>query len=156
MKKLAFGVCAVVLSVLVCSQVAQARQFGDIYSECGLGAMLFPKNSTIAIITNVTWDSGSTALSSNSSSPDSCHGGQGRVASLINKAYELLEADLASGNGKYLDTLAALAVSDLQAQQQFKVALRKDFTKVVAAAGYTTKTRFEKEEILYNLVYKNS
>lgn len=156
MKKLAFGVCVVVLSVLAGSQVVQARVFAEIYKECGLGAMLFPKDPYIAVFTNVTWDLGSTALSSNSSSPDSCSGGKGKVASLINKAYELLEADLASGNGKYLDTLAALAVRDSQAQQQFKVALRKDFTKVVATAGYTTKTRFEKEEILYNLVYKNS
>ncbi|MBU2574628.1 MAG: DUF3015 domain-containing protein [Elusimicrobia bacterium] len=156
MKKITISVCAGVLFVLASSQVVGARQFGDIYSECGLGAMLFPKNSTIAIITNVTWDSGTTAISSDISSPDSCHGGQGRVASLINKAYEFLEADLASGNGKHLDTLAALAVRNSRAQQQFKDALRKDFTKVVAAPGYTSKTRFEKEEILYNLVYKNS
>ena len=132
------------------------REFGEIYQECGLGAVLSPNDPTIAVITNVTYDLGTTAISSNSSSPDSCHGGRGRIASLINKAYELLEADLASGNGKYLNTLTAMTVRDSQAQQQFKDALRKDFAKVVSAPGYTSKARFEKEQMLYNLVYKNS
>jgi hypothetical protein len=37
------------------------RSFGDIYKECGLGAMIFPDDPLAAIFTNVTSDLGSTA-----------------------------------------------------------------------------------------------
>ena len=150
------SVCLAALSVPVCTQVSQAREFADIYTECGLGAMIAPRNSAVAAITNVTSDLGTTAISSNISSPDSCQGGQGRTAAFINKAYESLEANLAGGNGKYLDTLAALAVTDPLARQSFKDALRKDFAEAVAVPGYLSKSRFEREQMLYNLVYKNS
>jgi len=152
MKKIILGVCA---SILFCLQVVSARSFADIYTECGLGSMIAPNNSAVAAVTNVTWDSGTTAISSNISSPDLCKGGEGRIASFINDAYELLETDLASGSGKHLDMLAAMVLQDRNEQNSFKKSLRADFAKVVAARGYLSKKRFEKAQTLYNLVYKN-
>lgn len=176
MKKTVISGCVAVLSVLVYSQIARAyksaaagdgytvsqsdvysdKKFFDIYTECGLGAMLAPNGPTYAAITNITWDSGITAISSHFSSPGNCFGGEGKIASLINKAYALLEADLASGSGRYLDTLAALAARDLRARQRFKAVLRRDFAKAVAAPGYSDSTRFEKERLLFRLVSKHS
>jgi len=138
------------------SQSVKSRSLSDIYAECGLPAMMFPNSPTLASISNFSMTYGITAVTSNISTPASCQGGQWKVAYLINKAYELLETDLASGNGKYLDALAALAVRAPLTQQQFKDALRNDFAQVVAASGYTSKARSAKEEILYGLVYKNS
>lgn len=130
------------------TQVSMARDFADIYTDCGLGAMIAPKNSAVAAVTNVTWDSGTTAISSNITSPDTCKGGQDRTAAFIHQSYASLEKDLASGSGKYLSTLTQLTGAD-------PVALRNKFAKVVATPGYSTKTRYEKSEILYNLIYKN-
>ena len=135
-------------------QPCMAREFADIYTDCGLGAMIAPRNSAVAAVTNVTWDSGTTAISSNISCPDSCTGGQDRVAAFINDSYESLEKDLASGYGKYLDALTVLAGYDPQDKQEIILALRNDFTKLVADLSYTDKSRFEKAEALYNLVYK--
>lgn len=46
------------------------RAFADIYTECGLGTMIAPKNAAVAAVTNVTWDLGTTAISSDDSSED--------------------------------------------------------------------------------------
>lgn len=137
------------------SQSVMAREFADIYEECGLGAMIAPKNPAVAAVTNVTWDSGTTAISSNISSPGTCSGGKEKTAAFINESYEPLESDLASGSGTYLDTLTSLIGCEPQTKNEFIAALRNDFAKLVAEPGYTNKSRFAKAESLYNLVYKN-
>ncbi len=58
-RKISFFVIALTLSLTAAPQVI-AREFADIYTECGLGAMIAPKNPTVAAITNVTWDLGTT------------------------------------------------------------------------------------------------
>ena len=84
-----FAMAVLVLAAF--TQPVMARDFADIYTECGLGAMIAPKNEAVAAITNVTWDYGTTAISSNISSPDTCKGGQGKMASFIHDSYESLE-----------------------------------------------------------------
>jgi hypothetical protein len=143
------------LTLFVFSQSsAMAREFPDIYTDCGLGAMIAPRNGAVATVTNVTWDLGTTAISSNISSPESCVGGKERTAAFIHGSYEYLEKDLASGYGTYLDSLMVLAGYDSQSKQQAAEALRNDFAKVVTDPSYTDKSRFAKAEALYNLVYK--
>ena len=137
------------------SQPAMAREFADIYEECGLGALIAPHNPAVAAVTNVTWDSGTTAITSNISSPSTCQGGQEKTAAFINDSYEFLENDLASGNGTYLDTLMVLAGVDAQSRQQFSKTLRADFAELVSRTDYSSLNRFEKAGALYNLVFKN-
>ena len=120
--------------------------------------MLFPnsKHSALAVITNIVWDWGTTAISSNLSSPDSCLGGKNKMAAFIFQSYDSIEQDLASGSGEYLDTLVALVGDESQDKQEFVTTLRKDFTEIVEASMYTNRTRYEKAEALYNLVYKHA
>jgi len=138
------------LTLLAFSQSSMAREFADIYTDCGLGAMIAPTNSAVAAVTNVTFDLGTTAISSNMSSPESCKGGQGKVASFIYNSYEALENDLASGSGTYLDSLMVLA-GHTQDQQKLEV-LRNGFVKIVANPSYIDQNRFEKAKALYDLV----
>ncbi|MBU2541142.1 MAG: DUF3015 domain-containing protein [Candidatus Omnitrophica bacterium] len=152
----AIKISALAVLVLVAfSQPCMAREFADIYTECGIGAMIAPRNEAVAAVTNVTWDLGTTAISSNISCPDTCAGGQEKVASFIYDSYEALERDLASGSGEYLDALMVLAGYDSQAEQKVTEALRNAFAKLVADSSYTDKSRFEKAQALYNLVYKH-
>ena len=118
--------------------------------------MIAPRSDAVAAITNVTWDLGTTAISSNISSPDSCSGGQAEKAAFIHDSYDALELDLASGYGTYLDALAALAGHEGQAQQRFVTAVRAGFAKLVAAPDYHEQNRFAKAEALYNLVNEQS
>jgi hypothetical protein len=139
---------------LLLVQTASAREFADIYTDCGLGAVIAPRTPAVAAVTNVTFDLGTTAIISNVSSPDTCQGGKAVAAAFIHEAYDSLEADLARGQGKYLDSLAALAGVSKDGKDAFAASLRKDFAASVAANGYADQTRFQKAENLYNLVYR--
>ena len=155
MKKVLSFCFLALTAVLFYIQPAIARDFADIYTDCGLGAIIAPKNSAVAAVTNVTWDSGTTAISSNITSPDTCKGGQDRAAAFIHESYRSIESDLASGKGQYLDSLVLLSGCPTEKQAQLKAALRKDFSNAVADASYTSKSRFEKSELVYNMLYKD-
>lgn len=145
-----------VLALMAYSLPAQAREFAAIYEDCGLGAMIAPHNPGVAAVTNVTWDLGTTAISSNITTPDTCAGGKEKTAAFIHESYESLASDLSSGSGAYLDTLMVLAGVDTQSKQQFTESLRADFAAEVARPDYSAQTRFEKAKALYNIVFKNS
>lgn len=154
-KIFAFAVGISVVALLVFSQPAMARDFGAIYTECGIGAIIAPRHPGVAAVTNVTWDLGTTAISSNITSPATCAGGKEKTAAFINDSYESLEQDLASGSGTYLNTLTTLAGCEPQVHQELIDALRNDFTNTVAAPGYTEQSRFEQAKSLYDLLYKH-
>ncbi|CAK8711292.1 DUF3015 domain-containing protein [Candidatus Electronema aureum] len=139
---------------LMLAQAASAREFADIYTDCGLGALIAPRTPAVAAVTNVTFDLGTTAIISNVSSPETCQGGKALAASFINDSYESLEADLARGQGEYLDSLTTLAGISKDGKDAFAAGLRKGFAASVAADNYTGQTRFQKAENLYNLVYR--
>ncbi len=140
----------IISSLLVYSQFSMAaREFADIYVECGLGSIIAPTNDIVAVVTNVTWDSGTTAISSNISSPESCQGGKAKVAAFINESYDTLEKELAIGSGTYLDSLMVLAGH--QPQQKLSD-LRSGFAKIVAKSDYVEQSHFEKSKALYNLI----
>jgi len=151
MLKIIKGFSITTLTVLAVSQSCMAREFADIYTDCGLGAIIAPTNAAVAAVTNVTFDSGTTAISSNISSPDTCSGGKEKVASFIYNTYEALEKDLASGSGTYLDSLIVLAGYASQRPQEVEV-LRSGFAKIVANPSYVDQNRFEKAKALYDLV----
>lgn len=152
MKKIINALSVVVLSVLAFSQPSMAREFVDIYTQCGLGAMIAPTNGGVAAITNVTWDSGTTAISSNISSPDTCKGGKAKTAAFIHESYGHIEKNLASGNGSHLDALLTLSGCRTEARPAITAALRNDFSKVVAKTGYSRQSRYEQASGLYDLL----
>lgn len=129
------------------------REFADIYTECGLGAMIAPNNEAVAAVTNVTWDLGTTAISSNVSSEEACAGGESASAAFIYDAYPNLEQDLAVGNGEHLTTLLTMAGIDQPSQSEFTLVLREGFADLVSSDEYSDLTRFKKAESLYELMY---
>lgn len=141
------------IAALTFAGTANAREFADIYTECGLGAMIAPNNAAVAAVTNVTWDLGTTAISSNASSPDSCAGGKGDSAAFIYDTYPSIEKDLAVGAGEHLTALLSIAGVDEAAHAEFSAKLRDGFSDLVAAEDYTEQTRYQKAENLYNLLY---
>jgi len=133
---------------------AQARDFGDIYIECGLGGIIGnaiegSTGDVIAIITNVTWDLGTTAISSNITSDSTCVNTRAKTAALIHQGYDKLEEEIAQGHGKYLDALAQISQKD---KATFTKELRKKFAEVASSDKYESMSRFEKSEALFNIV----
>jgi hypothetical protein len=156
LKKNMRTVTLVFAASLALAQTAAAREFAEIYTDCGLGALIAPRTPAVAAVTNVTFDLGTTAIISNISSPDTCKGGKALAAAFINDAYEPLEADLARGQGKYLESLTTLAGVREEGKAAFVQGLRSDFAAAVAADGYAERSRFEKAENLYNLVFRQA
>ncbi len=152
-KKISTFIAISFIATLVLAYTVSAREFADIYTECGLGSLIAPRNSAVAAVTNVTWDLGTTAISSNITSPETCEGGKDKVAAFIHDSYDLLENDLARGNGEYLDTLISLSGINLESQNEFLSVLRNDFINTVASPSYSTQSRFEKSENLFNALY---
>jgi len=135
--------------LLVCGQ-ASARDFADIYTECGLGAMIAPKNAAVAAVTNVTWDLGTTAISSNISSADSCQGGKAKTAAYIFQSYAQLEQDLAKGQGEHLSALMAVAGCSANAQAAVATSLRQGLADRTRSVGIKGDNRFEQSKALFD------
>jgi len=144
-----FGVA---VAVLLQAPVASAREFGDIYTDCGLGALIAPHTPVVAAVTNVTWDLGTTAILSNYSSPDTCQGGKAKTASLIFEAYPSVEHDIAVGRGDHLDALLTLANCGTSDTSQVVADLRNGFAVLVAQPDYSSESRYQKAEGLYGLL----
>ncbi len=151
-KKLMSYVATAALISLTAAQPAAAREFADIYTECGLGAMIAPNNSAVAAVTNVTWDLGTTAISSNISSPDSCAGGKAKKAAFIHDSYTQLESDIARGQGPHLTTLLTLSGCSSSVHADLAGAIRAEFAQTAMGAGYSSQTRFEQAQALYNVL----
>lgn len=139
---------------LAFAQPASAREFADIYTDCGLGAMIAPNNGAVAAVTNVTWDSGTTAVSSDASSAESCKGGKRKTAALILDAYPQIERELAQGSGTHLTALLSAAGCKSQAHGAMAASLRAGLAASVAQPGYSTQTRYEQAQSLFNQLYE--
>lgn len=138
------------LSLMAFAPSTMAREFADIYTECGLGAMIASNNGAVAAVTNVTWDLGTTAISSNASSPDTCKGGQAETAMLIYEAYPMIERQVAEGHGAHLDALFELRGVEADDRAALTAELRGEFAKAAAEDGFADLPRFDKAERLYD------
>jgi hypothetical protein len=145
--------CAATLSV---DSAHAGRKFGQIYRECGLGAMISSDDPTMALVSNITTDLGTTAILSNATTPDTCKGSSVKTALFIHESYDALASDLSRGEGKYLNSLASLNGWSKESQKAITEQIRGDFATVVASNGYTEKSSLEKSEALFDIVSKHS
>lgn len=123
------------------------RSIEQIYKQCGIGGALFGNSSPIlAIISNVTWDLGTTAAISDSMSPDTCQGGHVKAAVLIKEAFPTVEKELAAGEGEHLTALSKVANCSSVS------AVRSQYGKYVQSSAYQSATRDQNAEALYSIV----
>ena len=122
--------------------LAGDRDIGRIYTECGLGGAIAPTSDVVAAITNVTFDLGTTAISSNLSSPETCNGGKEvKTAALIINNTAAIEKEAAAGQG---DTLAALEAVSGCSTSGIRAGLAE------APAGQAQK---ERAEVIWNSLH---
>lgn len=162
MKKIKLILSMVAALTLATSLNAKSsdKSFGEIYTDCGIGGLLtapIPSGAghdILAVVSNVVFDLGTTAISSNVSSVDTCASGKHeKVATFINHSYEELEKDLAKGEGEYLDTLVSMAKPDNVDEKSYKNELRNNFSNIVASSDYEKLNQYQKSEKLYNVVF---
>lgn len=144
-------VAAALVAGVAFSPAAQARDFGQIYTQCGLGGLIAGSVPWLAVITNITWDLGTTAISSEATTPEACHGGKAQTAAFINDSAPQLEQDLARGQGAHLTALLELSGCSKEAQPAITSALRLDLAGALAAPGAATRSRYQQAEALFDL-----
>lgn len=138
------------LLVLVClsafPQFASAR---NVWRECGIGGMIFTKTGWAAVVSNVIWDLGTTATTSNVSSDELCEGTAASLtAKYVNESYALLEEEIAVGEGEHL--AAMLDIMGCAQHENMIQSLRQDLSQKMAQPNYRTQSHNQKAESFYN------
>ncbi len=139
------------LTAITITTTTNAREFGEIYTQCGIGAMIFKKNETLAAISNITWDLGTTAISSDYSSQENCKGSAVAKAAFIQSSYVPLEQDIAKGEGKHLNALMDIMQCDKKIRNDVVKSMRSSFAKTITTVDYSEATPYKKAETLYNV-----
>lgn len=131
-------------AILAGAFLAAPAKANDInpWQQCGLGAMVFPDNGTAAAISNVIWDLGTTAVSSNASSQENCKGANVKTAQFIQQTFPVLEQEIAQGEGEYVAAMLNVRGCEATAHADIVSAIRNDYADKPAADA----------QALYNIV----
>jgi hypothetical protein len=118
------------------------------FSDCGVGAAIFPTNGAAATISNIIWDAGTTAITSATLSPDTCSSGSADTAKFILETIDNLESDIAMGNGDHVDALAGL----MQCESSVGVAAiaAEGYSNFVASDAYQLASKTDKASAFYD------
>ena len=148
-----FVTLATLFTLCTAAHAQSGRSVEDIYKQCGIGGLIFGQSSpTLAFISNVTWDLGTTAATSDATNGCSVGTSDTMAAVYIHETYEQLETELAIGQGEYLEALTSLMSCEGTNAQAVQSELRSAFSGVVRASGYASMDSFAKSDSLYQLV----
>ena len=106
------------------------------YRDCGIGAALFPNTNWAAVTSNVIWDLGTTAVTSATSSPETCSVKNIETAQFIIDNYDNLAEETARGQGEYLSALLSLRGCSMDYQGAAVSTLRTNLAEQVKAQDY--------------------
>ncbi|MEI5639312.1 MULTISPECIES: DUF3015 family protein [unclassified Pseudoalteromonas] len=132
---------AAVLAGAFLAAPAQAQNINP-WQQCGIGAIIFPENGAAAAISNIIWDLGTTAVSTNISSQESCAGANVKTAMFIQQTFPVLEQEIAQGEGEYVAAMLNVRGCDATAHADIVTAIRNDYAQKPATDAQS----------LYNIV----
>lgn len=135
---------------------AQSKDIGDIYTDCGLGGAIFPDAADPIgpVLVNILISS-PTVLTQGLLAPASCSGGSGISARMLHAGYPQFEAEVAVGEGEYLDALMHVVDCDVSVQQSLVQDMRVNLQTTVADASYAAMDQNEKAREMYVDMYTN-
>jgi hypothetical protein len=153
MKKIAFVFAGLCLTASTMVAAAGDQGSGPSpYTECGIGAAIFKDTDWAAATSNVTWDLGSTALTSASHSPEMCSPKKVKAAMLIRDNYPQISEEIARGQGEHLGAaLEMLGCGDAQ-QTAATVQVRGDFGRMVSAPSYGDQNQLQKAGQMFQVI----
>lgn len=122
------------------------------FSDCGIGAALFSETKWAAVSSNVIWDVGITALTSATSSPQTCSGKKVAAALFINQTYDKLVEESASGQGEHLTTVLNVFGCDSARHMNAIHQIRSAMGKAVSTPDYIDQTHLDKASGFYTIV----
>ena len=135
--------------------VAQDKEQGSgpqPFTECGIGAQLFPDTHWAAVTSNVIWDVGTTAVISATASPETCNGKSAQAAKLIYDTYDNILEDTAKGDGEYVVALMQVYGCSADSHDELINAVRTRFSATVSEDGYVDMSKLKKAEAYFNVI----
>ena len=99
------------------------------WADCGIGAMIFTSNGGAAAISNIIWDLGTTAVSSNISSQESCESERAKTAMFIKATKPALEQEIAIGEGEYVTAMLETRGCVVASHNDIISAIREELTE---------------------------
>lgn len=149
MKSLKIAVVALAVSTSTAAMAAQENV--NPFTNCGIGAALFPNHDVGATISNVIWDVGTTAVTSATASPETCTNGTKKdVAVFINDTYKQVEEDAVMGSGQHLSALMSIAGCGSASSSEMISTFQVNFGEALSAEAYADKSQVQKAEAMYN------
>lgn len=112
--------------------------------DCGIGAMIFKSSDAGAVISNIIWDMGTTAVTSNMSSQNTCNSERAQTAMFIKATLPALEQEVVVGEGEYLTAMLETRGCEASSHKAIINAIRNDLAEAPS----------EGAEALYNTVEK--
>ena len=145
---------AAVAAVLASSAGVQAEGLNP-YSDCGIGAALFPDTHWAAVTSNVIWDLGTTAVTSATASPETCKGASVAAAMFINSSYDALAEETARGEGDHLTAMLDIVGCSSAEQPEAAARIRSEMAEAVTAEQYAGQSRLEKSSAYYDMMQRS-
>jgi hypothetical protein len=139
--------CAIVACGALVANQASAK---NVWRECGIGGMLFKKTGWAAITSNIIWDLGTTATSSNVSSDDLCEGSSASNAKFIYESYANLEEEVAVGGGRHVVAMLNGMGCESSRHAEIITGLQSDLGAQMNNASYSSQPKLQNAEALYD------
>lgn len=142
------------VSIAASSLLPVSAQAADLnpWTDCGIGAMIFPHTPVGAVISNVIWDLGSTAVTSAGLSKNTCEGERAKMAMFIGTTYSNLEEETVQGEGQHVRAMLNLASCKPAAHEEIMRSVRAEFAQSLQNSAYAQKSALVKAQDYYTLV----
>lgn len=136
---------------LVAPSAAKAEGMNP-WVDCGIGAMIFPGTPVGAVISNVIWDLGTTAVTSAGLSQNTCEGKRVKMAMFIGTTYANLEEETVQGDGQHVRAMLNMASCKSAAHDDIMRSVRADFSESLRSPAYQHKDAMAKAQDYYTMV----
>jgi hypothetical protein len=122
------------------------------WADCGIGASIFTETKWAAVTSNIIWDLGITAITSATSSPQTCSGKRVAAALFINDTYDRLAEETAVGQGEHLTTVLNIFECGGAHHAEATKQIRNAMGMAVSNPAYTDRTRTDKASGFYSII----
>jgi len=154
MKKIKIIAASAIISFGVTAEEKQVGTVPNPFTDCGIGAALFPNTHWAAVTSNVIWDIGTTAVTSATASPETCSAKNVQAAAFIYESYNNLAEETAKGSGEHLASLLNILETSENNRENIISKVRSGMADFVSSPDYVKLDQVQKASAYYNLVYQ--
>jgi hypothetical protein len=151
MKLLKLAVTFVLAAVPMFAAAQQKKELNP-WIDCGIGAMLFEDVTWAAVSSNIIWDLGTTAVTSDQSSQHTCNSKKAKTALYIGVTYANLSEETVKGDGKHLHAMLDIMSCEAAAHDGIIASIRADYGQYLREGTSVARGSNAKAEDFYNIV----